>query len=151
VVRRWTHEEELEWAVILAQAESVEEAEVELEFGGLSFEVRVGDSFLKESLEQLRVLRETKTAEMPTWPKFDLPDSEKSYGWGGGGIRKIVGWRLEDWLWIASGPEEHPDIFLRLEHEKLLEGARGFAPQIGLVKALAIPSAASQRQRSKEF
>jgi len=144
VVRRWTAEEELEWAVILAQANSVDEAEVELESGGVNIEVRLGEFFLKDSLAQLRVLREVKTEEVPAWPKFDLPASEKSYGWGGGGLRKMTGWRVGEWLWVASGPEEAPDVFLRLEHEKLLGDGFGFSPQVGLTRALADPSEATE-------
>jgi thiol-disulfide isomerase/thioredoxin len=140
-VRRNDADGAVEWQVALAQPvkdkDTVPIVHVDSVRGGL--DLSYGNYFVREHVGRLRVLRQRKNPDSPSWPKLSFPEpAPHNFGetaaWPGTfwwDNRKqtvqIKGWWHKDWCWAMSGlPGDRYDIWLRLEHKDLRESGQGW-------------------------
>jgi peroxiredoxin len=148
-VRRETNDGQTDWHVVLARATDptapVVKAPRMPPEGNPRFEVnyRDGRYFVREDLNALRVLREPKPAEEPSWPAIPVPAEQRArMGWGKSkGPPPIVMFEgpVDDWHLYASGPDDHRlDCWLRLTPTALSKDGHGVSVSAsGLIQTFA--------------
>jgi peroxiredoxin len=135
-------EQGLQWQVVLARATDPKPPEVRID-GGLmpGFEVKYGPYWLRDHRGSLRMLREKKTADSPTWPPMPIDKQATKITFAtlnflDGQTHALMTWRIGDWLWLAAGlrdnaaNQERYDIWMRLQHRDLPLSGRSLGSMI---------------------
>lgn len=126
VIRRETSEGELEWQVVLAQADHAGTPGVQIDTSKGSLELKYGSYFVREDLGGLRMLRERKSTKSPFWPQLPVQPERVSKGSAGSEVH-LTAWITDNWCWVDSGlPNGRSDVWLRLNHEQLADKGYGF-------------------------
>ena len=125
IVQRETPAGDLEWYIVLAQANNPMKPQIRFDWMRSGLELQYGHYFVRDTLGALRVFRERKTIQSPAWPK--LPSEPRAEGYGFGGVEaRITGWKKGDWCWAVCGLPDREDVWLRLNHIELPGSGRGF-------------------------
>jgi hypothetical protein len=121
VARFSTPDKALEWQVVLARAEEKLQPVVKIDPKNKSLEITYGRHFIRDTLGRLRILREAKTAESPEW---SIPAVPKAIEKGSAG--NLRGVEANDWIWALSAPEGRPDLWMRIQHQKIADKGMSF-------------------------
>jgi thiol-disulfide isomerase/thioredoxin len=122
VVRLESGDGTLQWQVVLARATDAGPPVVNTKPNLHSIDVQYGPYLVRENFGRLRIYRERKTKDAPSWSVPTLPGTLKER-FSAGDLRLT---RFSEWFWITAGPAiEKSDVCIRFQHDSLRDAGCG--------------------------